>query len=306
MRLGAYVAQLAAGLAGGRGLRRRRSCPSATGTATSSTPGSAPGSRTPASGARARRPTVAWSSSSSCRATRSGSARRRTPSSRAVPTRPAPLFREFIGAALARVPRAATRTCSTSTSAESRLRHRVSGARLMAGFTKRGETVVHEGFRDHAWPSPSSRRPTARRIERDVVHHPGAVAVVPLHDDGTVMLVSPVPRRRSTTTCSRSRPASATSPASPEVTAANRELVEEVGLHAGRSSTWSSLPQLAGLLRRGGLRLPRHRARPRSTHGREGTEEEDMIDRARAPGRRAGHGRRRADHRRQVDHRPAR
>jgi ADP-ribose pyrophosphatase len=31
--------------------------------------------------------------------------------------------------------------------------------------------------------------PDGERFEREVVHHPGAVAVVPLHDDGTVTLV---------------------------------------------------------------------------------------------------------------------
>ena len=56
-----------AGLAGGRGLRRRRSCPSATATATSSTRTTAAGSMPPASAARASRPTAGWSSSSSSR-----------------------------------------------------------------------------------------------------------------------------------------------------------------------------------------------------------------------------------------------
>ena len=57
-----------------------RWCPSGTATATSSTPGTAPASTTARSGARARRPTAAWWSSSSCATTRSGSARRPTPS----------------------------------------------------------------------------------------------------------------------------------------------------------------------------------------------------------------------------------
>src|SRR5690606_17969837 len=33
------------------------------------------------------------------------------------------------------------------------------------------------------------RAPDGEEFERDIVHHPGAVAVVPLHDDGTVTLV---------------------------------------------------------------------------------------------------------------------
>ena len=52
-------------------------------------------SRTPACAARALRPTAGWSSSSSSPTTRSGSARRPTPSSRAGPTGPHPLFREL-------------------------------------------------------------------------------------------------------------------------------------------------------------------------------------------------------------------
>ena len=102
MRLGAYIAELVDGFAGGRRPTRRPSCPSGTATATSSTPATGASSRARASCARAPRPTAAWSSSSSCPATRSGSARRRTPSSRAAPTGPAPLFREFVGAALDR------------------------------------------------------------------------------------------------------------------------------------------------------------------------------------------------------------
>ena len=102
MRLGAYVAELAAGLAGGTRPTASRSCPSATATATSSTRAY----RTRFEdgrlrAARARRPTAGWSSSSSSPATRSGSAPRPTPSSRAGPTGPRPLFREFVGAALA-------------------------------------------------------------------------------------------------------------------------------------------------------------------------------------------------------------
>ena len=33
------------------------------------------------------------------------------------------------------------------------------------------------------------RAPDGSTFERDIVHHPGAVAVVPLLDDGTVVLV---------------------------------------------------------------------------------------------------------------------
>ena len=61
---------------------------SATATATRSTPGTGPGWRRPAWCPRGPRPTTGWWSSSSCRATRSGSAPRPTRSSRAGPTTP--------------------------------------------------------------------------------------------------------------------------------------------------------------------------------------------------------------------------
>ena len=58
--------------------------------------------RPPGSSSRARRPTSGWSRSSSCATTRSSSPRSSTPSSSRGPERPAPLFREFVAAALER------------------------------------------------------------------------------------------------------------------------------------------------------------------------------------------------------------
>ena len=100
-------------LAGGPGLRHATSCPSATATATSSTPATGPGSRRAACSARASRPTAGWWSSSSCRATRSGSPPRPTPSSRAAPS----ARRRCSGSSSAprwTAPRAAAPTCSSS------------------------------------------------------------------------------------------------------------------------------------------------------------------------------------------------
>ena len=93
---------------------------------------------------------------------------------------------------------------------------------------------MHRGFRFSVHEVALPGRQTAREFERDIVHHPGAVAVVPLHDDGTVMLVRqyraalehgpardpgrPARRRRARTT--------------PRT--AERELAEEAGLAAGR------------------------------------------------------------------------
>lgn len=57
-----------------------------------------------------------------------------------------------------------------------------------AGFTKLGE---EERARGHTFTVVKARfrGPDGAEFERDVIHHPGAVAVVPWHDDGTLTLV---------------------------------------------------------------------------------------------------------------------
>lgn len=101
----------------------------------------------------------------------------------------------------------------------------------MADFTHLGESTVYEGFRITVavarWQGPDGAE-----HERDVVHHPGAVAVVPLHADGTVTLVSQF--RTPLESELVELPAGIRDVAGePEADTANRELAEEVGLHAG-------------------------------------------------------------------------
>lgn len=57
-----------------------------------------------------------------------------------------------------------------------------------AGFTKLDEEELARG---HLFTVVKARfrGPDGEEFERHVVHHPGAVAVVPLHDDGTVTLL---------------------------------------------------------------------------------------------------------------------
>ena len=86
MRLGAYAGEAAAGLDRADGLRRGGHLRAPPPPLRGQQQVPRPGSRRPGSCARARRPTTAWSSSSSCPTTRSSSAPRRTPSSRAAPT----------------------------------------------------------------------------------------------------------------------------------------------------------------------------------------------------------------------------
>ncbi len=99
-------------------------------------------------------------------------------------------------------------------------------------FRHIGDSVVHDGVVVTLCRS-TFEAPDGTRFDRDVVRHPGAVSVVPLMDDGTVVLVRQyraaidalvleIPAGK------RDVPGEA-----PEVTA-GRELVEEVGLSAGR------------------------------------------------------------------------
>jgi ADP-ribose pyrophosphatase len=100
----------------------------------------------------------------------------------------------------------------------------------MAGFTRLGETLVHEGFRIQVAVA-RYETPDGSIVERDIVRHPGAVAVVPLHEDGTVTLVSQF--RTALDADLLELPAGVRDVAGePEATTANRELREEVGLHA--------------------------------------------------------------------------
>lgn len=55
-------------------------------------------------------------------------------------------------------------------------------------FTKIADTEVHRAFHFTVHEA-RFRAADGTEFSRDVVRHPGAVAVVPLHDDGTVTLV---------------------------------------------------------------------------------------------------------------------
>ncbi len=75
--------------------------------------------------------------------------------------------------------------------------------------------------------------PDGVAFERDVVHHPGAVSVVPLLDDGTVVLVRQY--RAALDAHLLEIPAGKRDiPGEPPEVVAARELEEEVGMRAGR------------------------------------------------------------------------
>ncbi|MGH3754399.1 MAG: NUDIX domain-containing protein [Pseudonocardiaceae bacterium] len=82
--------------------------------------------------------------------------------------------------------------------------------------------------------------PGGRTVGREVVEHPGSVVVLPLHDDGSVLMIDqyrhPIGRRI------RELPAGLLdAPGEDPVAAARRELVEEVGYTA---RDWSVLVDL--------------------------------------------------------------
>jgi hypothetical protein len=74
-------------------------------------------------------------------------------------------------------------------------------------FTPTGEDTVHQGWFIRVQRATFTD-PDGTPFERDIVRHPGAVAVVAVTDDDAVVLVRQY--RPATGGCSRSRPAPAT------------------------------------------------------------------------------------------------
>jgi len=100
------------------------------------------------------------------------------------------------------------------------------------GFRKVGEREIHRGYVISVGAG-SFVGPDGEPFSRDIVHHPGAVSVVPVFDDATVVLVRQY--RAALDAFLLEIPAGKRDVADerPEITA-HRELVEEVGLRAGR------------------------------------------------------------------------
>lgn len=102
----------------------------------------------------------------------------------------------------------------------------------MSGFRHLDDELVHEGFVVSLFRSTFAA-PDGTTFVRDVVRHPGAVSVVPVREDGTVVLVRQF--RAAVDDMVLEIPAGKRDVAGepPERTAA-RELAEEVGLVAAR------------------------------------------------------------------------
>jgi 8-oxo-dGTP pyrophosphatase MutT (NUDIX family) len=99
-------------------------------------------------------------------------------------------------------------------------------------FKKLGEDVIHKGS-ILTFTVAHFEGPDGQRFDRDVIHHPGAVVVVPLVDDETALLVRQY--RAAVETEMLEIPAGKRDVAGePPETTAVRELAEEVGRAAGR------------------------------------------------------------------------
>lgn len=99
------------------------------------------------------------------------------------------------------------------------------------GFRRMDHRAVWDGRRIRVAVAQVAA-PDGSQHEREIVHHPGAVGVVPLHDDGSVTLV-----RQYRAALDREIwevPAGLRDvDGEPTVETARRELVEEAGLRAG-------------------------------------------------------------------------
>ncbi|MEY2464976.1 MAG: ADP-ribose pyrophosphatase [Acidimicrobiaceae bacterium] len=102
----------------------------------------------------------------------------------------------------------------------------------MTSFAKRGEREIYKGYVISV-ASGTFVGPDGEEFERDIVHHPGAVSIVPAHEDGTVTLVRQY--RAPLDAELLEVPAGKRDVAGEDVAiTAARELAEEVGLVAGR------------------------------------------------------------------------
>jgi ADP-ribose pyrophosphatase len=99
-------------------------------------------------------------------------------------------------------------------------------------FRKVGERTVFEGSVISLGVG-TFEAPDGHRFEREIVHHPGAVSVVPLTDDDEVILVrqyrAPLDRELLEIPAGKRDVAD-----EPIELTAHRELVEEIGMRAGR------------------------------------------------------------------------
>ena len=199
---------------------------------------------------RARRPTTAGRVHRAARTIRSGSARRPTPSSRAAPTGRTRCSASWSRAAWpGRRDVAGAPICARST-ARSKSPAGVS-RRPSAAFRSRSATDWSTRATSGTSSSPTSTTPTASGSTRDIVRSPGAVGVVPLVFDAegnpSVVLVAQYrPPLRPSIARDPGRDARRRR-ARPPTRSARRELIEEVGLSAGRLELLTEIDPSPGM-----------------------------------------------------------
>jgi ADP-ribose pyrophosphatase len=99
-------------------------------------------------------------------------------------------------------------------------------------FRRTGRELLHQSWIISLWRT-TVVGPDGTVFDREIVHHPGAVAVVPITDTGSVLLVRQY--RAAVDRWLYEVPAGAPDVAGePAATTAARELTEEVGRTAGR------------------------------------------------------------------------
>ena len=87
---------------------------------------------------------------------------------------------------------------------------------------------------------------SGQAMQRDVVRHPGSVAIVPILNDGRVCLIKN--RRVSVEKTLIEIPAGTMEPPEPALACARRELIEETGYHAGSLKKLASFFPAPGIL----------------------------------------------------------
>ena len=121
-----------------------------------------------------------------------------------------------------------------------------------------GETLSSRRGFDGAWVHvrvDEVRLPTGRVTTREIVEHPGSVAIVGVTSDGNVLLL-----RQSHHAIGRTLlgiPAGTLEPGETPEACARRELAEETGYRAGRLSAAGGVLHLARLHKRADDDLPR-------------------------------------------------
>jgi 8-oxo-dGTP pyrophosphatase MutT (NUDIX family) len=115
---------------------------------------------------------------------------------------------------------------------------------VAAGFRKTGERSIHRG-RIIELVDADFVSPEGEAFDREIVHHPGAVSVVPLLDDDTVVVVRQYRAALDAELLEIPAGLRDVDGEPPEETA-RRELIEEVGYAAGKLELLTSFHNSAG------------------------------------------------------------